>query len=221
MLDRQLSMNLSQYEGLYDMVVPQGHFLRKINDLVDFSFVYDELKDTYCHNNGRHAIHPIRMFKYLLLKTIYDLSDVDVVERAQVDMSFKYFLEMAPEEEVIDPSLLTHFRRQRLKGEGLLDLLIAKSVEVAIDQGVLKSKAIIVDATHTRARYNQSSPEEILRKRSKEVRKMIYKADETKKDIMPEKPVENTLEAELAYSEHLIDVIETDAAVASLGRPFQ
>ena len=41
---------------------------------------------------------PIRMFKYLLLKSIYDLSDVDVVERSKYDMSFKYFLDMAPEE---------------------------------------------------------------------------------------------------------------------------
>ncbi|WP_431805069.1 hypothetical protein [Halobacillus andaensis] len=45
MLDRQLSMNLSQYKGLYDMVVSKDHLLREINELIDFSFVYDELKD--------------------------------------------------------------------------------------------------------------------------------------------------------------------------------
>lgn len=39
------------------------------------------------------------MFKYLLLKSIFDLSDVDVVERSKYDMSFKYFLDMALEEE--------------------------------------------------------------------------------------------------------------------------
>jgi len=31
---------------------------------------------------------------------IYDLSDVDLVERSKYDMSFKYFLNMAPEEAV-------------------------------------------------------------------------------------------------------------------------
>ena len=30
----------------------------------------------------------------LLLKSIYDLSDIDVVERSKYDMSFKYFLDM-------------------------------------------------------------------------------------------------------------------------------
>ncbi len=136
--------------------------LRKINELVDFSFVYEELKENYCHDNGRNAVDPIRMFKYLLLKTIHDLSDVDIVERSKYDMSFKYFLDMAPEEPVIDPSSLTKFRKLRLKNVDLLDLLINKTVEIAIEKEIIKSKSIIVDATHTKARYNQKSPKEIL-----------------------------------------------------------
>lgn len=76
--------------------------LRKINELIDFSFIYDELLNKYCANNGRIAESPVRMFKYLLLKTIYTVLDVDVVERSRFDMSFKYFSEMAPEEDVIN-----------------------------------------------------------------------------------------------------------------------
>ena len=56
------------------------------------------------------------MFKYLLLKSIYDLSDVDVVERSKYDMSFKYFLDMAPEDEVINPSSLTKISEAAFKG---------------------------------------------------------------------------------------------------------
>lgn len=100
--------------------------------MVDFSFVYDELKDKYCHDNGRNAIDPIRMFKYLLLKSIYDLSDVDLVERLKYDMSFKYFLHMAPEEPVIEPSSLTKFRRLHLKDVNFLDLLINKPLKLRL-----------------------------------------------------------------------------------------
>lgn len=82
--------------------------------MIDFTFVYEELENKYCLDNGREAIHPIRMFKYLLLKAIHNLSDLDIVERSIYDMSFKYFLEMAPEDEVIDPSSLTKFRKMRL-----------------------------------------------------------------------------------------------------------
>lgn len=106
-------------------------------------------------DSGRNAIDPIRMFKYLLLKAIFELSDADIVERSKYDMSFKYFLGMAPEEPIIDPSSLTKFRKLRLKDIDLLEWLIGKSVALAIEQNILKSSSIIVDSTHTKARYNQ------------------------------------------------------------------
>ncbi len=115
---------------IYDIVVPKDNMLRQFNEMVDFSFVLEELKDKYCLDNGRNAVPPVRMFKYLLLKSIFDLSDVDVVERSKYDMSFKYFLDMAPEDMVIDPSSLTKFRKLRLKDVGLLDMLIQKTVEL-------------------------------------------------------------------------------------------
>ena len=89
------------------------------------------------------------MFKYLLLKSIFDVSDVDVVERSKYDMSFKYFLDMAPEDGVINPSTLTKFRKLRLKDVNLLDILIQKTVEIALEKEIIKSSAIIVNATHT------------------------------------------------------------------------
>ena len=46
-------MILSEYTGIYDLVVPKDNMLRKINELIDFSFVYNELLDKYCINNGR------------------------------------------------------------------------------------------------------------------------------------------------------------------------
>ena len=64
------------------------------------------------------------------------------------------------------PSSLTKFRKLRLKDMNLLDMLIGKTVEIALEKGIIKSKSIIVDATHTKARYNQKSPREILLDRS-------------------------------------------------------
>ena len=47
MLSSQLKLSLSYYSDLYDMIVPKDHILRKIRELVDFSFIYDELKNKY------------------------------------------------------------------------------------------------------------------------------------------------------------------------------
>ncbi|MBW3496488.1 IS1182 family transposase [Bacillus sp. FDAARGOS_1420] len=210
MIQNQQSMVFSSYMDIYDLVVPKDNFLRKINDLIDFSFVYEELKDKYCHDNGRNTIDPIRMFKYLLLKTIYDLSDADIVDRSKYDMSFKYFLHMAPEEHVIEPSSLTKFRKLRLEDVTLLDILINKTVEIAIENKIIKSNSIIVDSTHTKARYNQKSPKDILMDRSKKLRKVVYKIDENMKNKFPTKNAIDTLEDEIHYCQKLIEVIEKE-----------
>ena len=214
MIKQQQAMILSPYMDIYDLVVPKDNLLRKINELIDFSFVYNELLDRYCLDNGRNAISPIRMFKYLLLKTIFDVSDIDVVERSKYDMSFKYFLDMAPEDAVIESSSLTKFRKLRLKDMNLLDMLINKTVVVAIEKGVIKSKSIIVDATHSKARYNQKSPKEILMDRSKKLRKSVYEIDETMKEKFPSKTKTDVLEDEIDYCQRLIDVIEKEDTIS-------
>ena len=34
-------------------LVPEDSLYRKINKYIDFSFIYDEVKDLYCEDNGR------------------------------------------------------------------------------------------------------------------------------------------------------------------------
>ena len=216
MLSQEQELILSEYSGLYDIVVPQDNLLRRINALIDFSFVYQELVDKYCSDNGRMAESPIRMFKYLLLKVIYDISDVDVVERSRYDMSFKYFLGMAPEEDVINPSSLCKFRKLRLKDMDLMNLLIKKTVDIAIEKGIIKSRTIIVDATHTASRSNPYSPVEILRLRSKQLRRAIYDADESIKGALPKKNENENLVHELDYTKELLDVVSGHSCIAEI-----
>lgn len=123
---------------------------------------------------------------------------------------------MAPEEEVIDPSLLTKSRKLRLKDMKLLDLLIDKTVEIAIAKGVIRSTSIIVDATHTKARCTQKMPQEVLRERSKKLRKAIYALDESMKKAFPSKPVTDMIEDEIEYCQQLIAVIEQDGRFTGL-----
>jgi hypothetical protein len=156
------------------------------------------------------------MFKYLLLKTIYTISDIDVVERSQFDMSFKYFLGMSPEEEVINPSSLTKFRKLRLKDTDLLNLLITKTVTIAIEKGVIRSKSIIVDATHSGSRSNPYSAIDILRERAKLLRKAVYQFEESFKNQMPKKNIENDLEKELNYCLDLEKIITQNESISSI-----
>ncbi len=67
---------------LYDRIVPQDHLLRKINQVVDFSFVHDLVKDRYTPDFGRPAEDPEFMLRLCLLQYLYGDSDRQVIENA-------------------------------------------------------------------------------------------------------------------------------------------
>jgi len=123
---------------------------------------------------------------------------------------------MNPEDDVIDSSSLTKFRKLRLKDTDLLNLLINKTVTIAIEKGIIRSKSIIVDATHTLSKSNPFLAIDVLRERSKFLRKTIYLFDEQFKDLMPEKNTENDLEKELAYCKELEKRIQNEPSINSI-----
>ena len=213
--NNQLELNFSKYSALYDIVIKPNNFWRQLSDMIDFSFVYEELKDKYSSTMGRTCEDIVRMFKYLLLKSYFKLSDRGLVERAETDLLFKYFLGYSPEDtKLINPSLLTVFRRERLKNEedNLMDKLIQKTVELALEKGLIEVKSkIIVDSTHTNAIYSHISPREELIRQAKNLRKSIYQIDESMHDKMPKKrEASGLLEDQIEYTKELLDVLKKD-----------
>lgn len=148
MFNPQTEIKFSDYKSLYDILIPQDIKYRQLNELIDFASIRKELIKNYSKNMGREAI-PIILFKYLLLKTIHPVSGRDVIARSRTDMAYKYFLGLLPEDDVIDPSLLTVFRRQRIKDINLIYLLLCSSLDKAKALGLMVSKKILVDSTHT------------------------------------------------------------------------
>ena len=210
MLQIEQTLPLSVYGGIYDAVVPKDHRLRKAYELMDFSFIRRELKSKYCQNNGRNAQDPVRMFKYLFLKTVYDLSDVGVVERSMTDMSFKFFLDMRPEDPVINPSTLTKFRKMRLSDDDLMNKLLSKTVAVALEKGVITGSTIMVDSTHSRSRCNPMAPVDILRLRLEQLRHALCEVRSDIKGLLPEEDPDGSLEHEITYAYSLISFVQGD-----------
>ncbi len=226
---KQLNLSLSPYNELYDILIDEDNMWRRINEEVDFSFVRETIGNTYSETMGRTAKDPEFMFKLTLLKTKSGLSDVGLINMVNVNMEYKFFLGLDPEDKnVIDPSLLTKFRRMRIatyekdengksvktadNSEVLLDRLISETVDLAVTKGILKKKNMgIVDSTHTLSMYGHISPREKLIKESKKLRKNLYKLDENLHDKMPKKrEASGLIEDEIEYCKELIDVINND-----------
>ena len=218
---KQLELNISPYIELYNILISEDNFWRQLNDMIDFSFVYEILKNKYSSTMGRNAEDVTRMFKYLLLKSYFKLSDRGLIERTKTDMLFKYFLGYSPEEtNLINPSLLTVFRRERLvdEDENLMDKLIEKTVQLALEKGLIEvQNKIIVDSTHTNAMFSHISPREELIRQAKNLRKSVYKIDESMHEKMPKKrEASGLLEDQIEYSKELLNVLKEDGRFEKL-----
>jgi transposase len=74
------SMQESFYGSyLYEKIVPEDHLLRKINRVVDFSFVNELVRDRYTPDFGRPAEDPEFMLRLCLLQYLYGDSYREVV----------------------------------------------------------------------------------------------------------------------------------------------
>ena len=208
MLKDNTQMQLSEYVNLYEKIIPEDNILRKLKKNIDFSFVNPMLKKSYCQNFGRPAKEPEMMFKLLFLKKLYDLSDEKLMENANMHMAYKYFLDINPEDSVADSSLLTKFRKTRIT-EDILEEMLGETIQQAIEKGLIKSRMIIVDATHSKSSAKHETPTQILRRLTKELRKELYRTQFETSEKFPEKPGETAdLNDEIEYSKDLIKIVK-------------
>jgi IS5 family transposase len=161
---------------LYDRIVPVDHLLRKINQVVDFSFVGQVLNDRYHQDIGRPAEAPEFMLRLCLLQYIYGDSDRQVVENARLNLAYKYFLGLAVDAEVPDYTTVSYFRAQRL-GEDKFRLVLEQIVRQCIDKGLVKGSRQIIDSTPVRANITPGSITGLVRKCRENVLKTIEKQD--------------------------------------------
>ena len=122
----------------------QDHLLMRMARAIDFSFIQPLVEDCYSPL-GRKAYDPVCMVKLMMLQTLYDLSERDVVEQADTNLLFRVFLERSLDDEIPHWTLLGKFR-ERL-GEKRFTDLFNQVVVIAEEAGLLDEKLRIVDST--------------------------------------------------------------------------
>lgn len=129
--------------------VPANHLLRRLRDQVDFTFVHDLLAPLYHEDNGRPAYNPEVMVRLIFLQLQYKLSDRGVVDRAQTDHAFRYFLGLDWSDELPHPTSLTKFR-ERL-GEAGFKALFHGVLGQALERKLVSKRRLLIDSYNVQA----------------------------------------------------------------------
>ena len=144
-------------------LVPQDHFLRDLDAAVDFSFIYDEVREYYCANNGRPGIDPVVLVKYLLIGYLYGIESERRIEREiQVNMAYRWFLGRDLDERVPDHSTISQLRRRKWGGTDLFRKLFEQVLALCIERELVDGKLILTDSTHVKANASRKSEVTVL-----------------------------------------------------------
>ncbi len=149
---KQSEMELVVLEDL----VPENHFLRKIDKYIDFSFVREKLSPFYCKDNGRPAIDPVMLFKIFLLGYFYGIrSERQLMRDIQVNLAYRWFLGLNITDSIPDHSTLSQNRNRRFQNSNIFQEIFDEIVFLAISKKLVKGEVLYTDSTHLKANANK------------------------------------------------------------------
>lgn len=121
-------------------LVPKDHLLRKIDAVIDFSFIHDRVAGLDCADHGRPPLEPTCMFKALFLGYLFGVrSERQLVREIGVNVANRWFLRIKLTDSVFDASTLSQNRR-RAKHPVRAIPLVEKSPEREAQNGKTRRK---------------------------------------------------------------------------------
>jgi len=159
MLAKNTSMQSKLVVTTLETLMPQEHFLRDLNNLVDFSFIYNKVRHLYS-DVGRPSVDPVVLIKSLLLGFIYGIDSERKIEKEiQVNLAYRWFLGIDLDERVPDHSTISQTRRRKLNNTNLFEDIFAEIVKKCIEVGLVNGSLILTDSTHVKANASMKRKE--------------------------------------------------------------
>jgi len=142
-----------------EQLMPEKHFLRDLDRLVDFSFIYDMVAHLYS-DLGRKSVDPIVLIKMILLGFLYGIdSERKLEQEVQVNIAYRWFLRIDLDEPVPDHSTISQTRRRKWAGSSIFEDVFAEIVQKCIDCGLVDGSLILTDSTHIKANASNDKHE--------------------------------------------------------------
>src|SRR4030065_260034 len=99
-----------------DKRIRKNHPLRKIEELIDFDFIYNEVRDKYGYN-GNESIPPPVILKLMLLLVLYNVrSERELMDTLSERLDWLWFLGFDLDTEIPNHSVLSKARRRWGRG---------------------------------------------------------------------------------------------------------
>jgi len=155
-----LSKNRFEKSSQINMVciedlVPKNHILRDIDQAIDFRFIYDDVKDLYCENNGRPSVDPVVLFKIVLIQYTFGIRSMrQTIKEIEVNMAYRWFLGYDMLDKIPHFSTFGKNYIRRFADSDIFEKIFERILMEAVKSGFVDASAVFIDATHIKANAN-------------------------------------------------------------------
>lgn len=156
-----------------DDLVPQDHLLRIIDKAIDWSFIYDLVRDKYSPDTGRPSIDPVTLIKIPLIQYLYGIKSMrQTIKEIEVNVAYRWFLGLELYDSVPHFSTFGKNYTRRFKDTDIFEQIFRHILEECYRFKLVDPTEIFVDATHVKARANNKK----MRKRIAQQEALFFEA---------------------------------------------
>ncbi|HPL64554.1 MAG TPA: transposase [Syntrophales bacterium] len=138
-----------------DQRVRKDHPLRKINELVDFDFVYKEVESLY-GTRGNVSVPPPVILKLMLLLVLYNVrSERELMDTLPERLDWLWFLGCDLDSEIPNHSVLSKARKKW--GVEIFRSFFERIVIQCVEAGLVNGNKIFVDSSLVDANASNNS----------------------------------------------------------------
>lgn len=147
MMGRQSEPDQLFYQFSFERHVPADHLLRRIDALLDLTFLRAELAPFYS-STGRPSIDPELMIRMLLLGYCYGIrSERRLCEEVHLNLAYRWFCRLGLEGGVPDHSTFSKNRHGRFRDAGVFRRVFEAVVRSCMASGLVGGERFAIDAS--------------------------------------------------------------------------
>jgi transposase len=157
MLSKEKKENRGQVQMLsIDDLVPENHLLRDVECAISLDFIYDEVEDLYCLDNGRPSIDPVVLFKIVLIKFLFGIRSMrQTIKEIEVNMAYRWYLGYGMTEKIPHFTTFGKNYERRFDESGIFEKIFEQILLEAVRCKFVDASAVFIDATHIKASANK------------------------------------------------------------------
>ena len=143
------------YQFHLDEAVPDDHLVRKVDGVLDLSWVHAELAPHYSRI-GRPSIDPVLMIRMLIVGYVFAIrSERQLCREVQVNLAYRWFCDLGLEDPIPDHSAFSRARNERFRQSDLFRSVFERVVGSCIEAGLVGGEGFAVDASLIEADANR------------------------------------------------------------------